>query len=588
MRPGRRQQGTLDAEGHGRRRVQAEVLRLVEWGTDIRRRRPGRPRLRAIAAGLGRGVGVSADECPGAGPLPDGRGVLRRAGPGDRRGRRRARRQHPPLRHPPRRRAAASCPSTRSSCSTRPTSSRRSSRRPRHRDRHRPLRRRGPDRPGHPRRTGRARRGGGRRHRPRRRARRPQRQAGDVRAEVGRGARARPGSGSRSSARRFGKIETGDPDATSRKARAQGALAGLMTDLDWVLELREGDVAWVEGPPGGAGAQGHAGRRRPSRSPSLFEDTPPSSPRPPCPPGSSTATRDAGRAHRRARRRQPVRLRGQRPPLLRRPPPRPPQPTATPAAVADELVALITAAGGRTLALFTSWRAHAGRARPPCRSDSPPRCWPRASCPKPALIDAFLDDESASLFATMGFWQGIDVPGRTLSCVVVDRLPFPRPDDPLLQARRDLVGRGQRPSAPSTSPAPPRSWPRAPAGSSARANDRGVVAVLDPRLAKAGYRWDIVRALPPMRRTRHRTEAEAFLRDDHRHPRRRPTAPVSAVPARQRRVGRRPARSPARATSPAPALGQPSTTGGRPRSAPRVPFDAADARPAGSSRPVRW
>jgi ATP-dependent DNA helicase DinG len=132
--------------------------------------------------------------------------------------------------------------------------------------------------------------------------------------------------------------------------------------------------------------------------------------------------------------------------------------------------------------------------------------------PKPALIEAFTADESASLFATMGFWQGIDVPGRTLSCVVVDRLPFPRPDDPLLQARRDLVGRQKAFSVVDL----PRAATLLAQGAGRlirSATDRGVVAVLDSRLAKAGYRWDIVRALPPMRRTRHREEAEAFLRE---------------------------------------------------------------------------
>ena len=131
--------------------------------------------------------------------------------------------------------------------------------------------------------------------------------------------------------------------------------------------------------------------------------------------------------------------------------------------------------------------------------------------PKPALVDAFAADEATSLFATMGFWQGIDVPGRTLSLVVVDRLPFPRPDDPLLQARRDLVGRGKAFGVVDL----PRAATLLAQGAGRlirTATDRGVVAVLDPRLAKANYRWDIVRALPPMRRTRHRAEVEAFLR----------------------------------------------------------------------------
>ncbi|MDP9071674.1 MAG: ATP-dependent DNA helicase [Actinomycetota bacterium] len=178
------------------------------------------------------------------------------------------------------------------------------------------------------------------------------------------------------------------------------------------------------------------------------------------------------------------------------------------AAMHAELEALVRAAGGRTLALFTSWRAMQAAAA--TLADRLP--WPvltQSDLPKPALVEAFSSDERASLFATMGFWQGIDVSGPSLSQVVIDRIPFPRPDDPLTQARRERAG--------------PRAFrlvdlPRAAtllaqgAGRLIRSStDRGVVAVLDPRLASATYRWELVRALPPMRRTRHRSEVEAFL-----------------------------------------------------------------------------
>ena len=114
------------------------------------------------------------------------------------------------------------------------------------------------------------------------------------------------------------------------------------------------------------------------------------------------------------------------------------------------------------------------------------------------------------MFATAGFFQGVDVPGRTLSQVVIDRLPFPRPDDPLLSARRELLG----PDAFGQIDVPRAAMMLAQAaGRLIRSSaDRGVVAVLDRRLGTARYRWDIVSALPPMKRTRHRAEAEAFLR----------------------------------------------------------------------------
>jgi ATP-dependent DNA helicase DinG len=175
-----------------------------------------------------------------------------------------------------------------------------------------------------------------------------------------------------------------------------------------------------------------------------------------------------------------------------------------------ELEALITAAGGRTLALFTSWRALAA-ATEALRPRLPYRILAQGELPKPELLSVFGREEASCLFATAGFFQGIDVPGPALSLVTIDRLPFPRPDDPLLGARREAAGAEAFRLI---------DLPRAAtllAQASGRlirtATDRGVVAVLDRRLAQARYRWDIVRALPPMRRTRHRAEVEAFLRE---------------------------------------------------------------------------
>lgn len=303
-------------------------------------------------------------------------------------------------------------------------------------------------------------------------------------------------------------IDTADVDAQSRKARAQRALGALVDDIDRVLTPGDGDVLWVDGPPGSPSLQVAPVDVAVTLAPLWSECTailtsatvPPAlTPRVGLP-ADRTDELDVG---------SPFDHEGNA--LLycaaHLPDPRAP---GYADAVADELVALIGAAGGRTLALFTSWRAmQAALDAVVPRVTTPVLA--QGQLPKPALVDAFARDEATSLFATMGFWQGIDVPGRTLSLVVIDRLPFPRPDDPLLQARRDRVGRG-------------RSFglvdlPRAAtllaqgAGRLIRtAADRGVVAVLDPRLAKAGYRWDVVRALPPMRRTRHRQEAEDFLR----------------------------------------------------------------------------
>ncbi len=177
-------------------------------------------------------------------------------------------------------------------------------------------------------------------------------------------------------------------------------------------------------------------------------------------------------------------------------------------AMHDELERLVLAAGGRTLALFTSFRAMRAAAEA-LETRLPTPILVQGDLPKPALIEAFTADEATSLFATLSFWQGVDVPGRSLSLVTIDRLPFSRPDEPLLQARREQARAGAFATV---------DLPRAitmlaqGAGRLIRTStDRGVVAVLDSRLATASYRWAIVNALPPMRRTRHLEEAEAFL-----------------------------------------------------------------------------
>jgi ATP-dependent DNA helicase DinG len=173
----------------------------------------------------------------------------------------------------------------------------------------------------------------------------------------------------------------------------------------------------------------------------------------------------------------------------------------------EELRALITLAGGRTMALFTSWKAM--KAASEACADLGLTILTQGEHPKPVLVQRFADEESSCLFATMGFWQGIDVPGRTCSMVVIDKLPFSRPDDPLLIARRDKAG----PAAFSLIDLPRAATMLAQGvGRLIRTTeDRGVVAVLDPRLSKARYAHDLVRALPPLKRTRNRAEVGEFL-----------------------------------------------------------------------------
>ena len=178
-------------------------------------------------------------------------------------------------------------------------------------------------------------------------------------------------------------------------------------------------------------------------------------------------------------------------------------------ALHEELSQLLEAAGGRTLALFTSKRATEAAAAA-LAPELPYTLLLQGDLPKNLLLEKFATEETSCLFATMGFWQGVDIPGRALSLVTIDKLPFPRPDDPLLQARRDRAGGGAFSLV---------DLPRAAtllaqgAGRLIRnAEDRGVVAVLDPRLATASYRGVLLATLPPMRRSVDIAEVESFLR----------------------------------------------------------------------------
>jgi ATP-dependent DNA helicase DinG len=178
------------------------------------------------------------------------------------------------------------------------------------------------------------------------------------------------------------------------------------------------------------------------------------------------------------------------------------------AAMLTELEFLIRAGGGRTLALFTSWR-RLQTAATAIRPLVPYRILEQGDLPARTLLEEFAADESSCLFATRSFWQGIDVPGPSLGLVVIDRIPFPRPDEHLTRAWRDRAGLD--------------GWGAVdlPLGALRLAQgvgrlirsrtDHGVAAVLDPRLSVARYSGALLTALPPMRRTSDPEEAATFL-----------------------------------------------------------------------------
>ncbi len=163
----------------------------------------------------------------------------------------------------------------------------------------------------------------------------------------------------------------------------------------------------------------------------------------------------------------------------------------------DEIAALITAAGGRTLGLFSSMRAAKAAAEIMReRLDTPVLC--QGDDTTSALVQRFADDAETSLFGTLSLWQGVDVPGPSLSLVLIDRIPFPRPDDPLLTARqRAVAARGGNGFMAVAASHAALLLAQGAGRLLRRVDDRGVVAVLDSRMATARYGGYLRASLPP-------------------------------------------------------------------------------------------
>jgi ATP-dependent DNA helicase DinG len=171
-----------------------------------------------------------------------------------------------------------------------------------------------------------------------------------------------------------------------------------------------------------------------------------------------------------------------------------------PEAYLTELRELITAAGGRTLGLFSSMRAArqaAAQLREPLKEAGfPLLCQGEDSTS--LLVTQFAADEPTCLFGTISLWQGVDVPGRSLQLVVIDRIPFPRPDDPLASARQRTVAARGGNGFMTVAAAQAALLLAQGAGRLLRTmSDKGVVAVLDPRLATARYSGFLRSSLPP-------------------------------------------------------------------------------------------
>lgn len=168
-------------------------------------------------------------------------------------------------------------------------------------------------------------------------------------------------------------------------------------------------------------------------------------------------------------------------------------------AVLQEVAELVWAAGGRTLGLFASQRS-ADQAAVHVRKQLPDRtvlCQGQAQLSE--LTRRFVDESDTSLFGTLSLWQGIDVPGDTCRLVIIDKIPFPRPDDPLMRARQRAVAEAGGNGFMAVAASHAALLLAQGAGRLIRrSTDRGVVAVLDPRLVTERYGAFLRAGMPGM------------------------------------------------------------------------------------------
>src|SRR6202021_3307573 len=176
-----------------------------------------------------------------------------------------------------------------------------------------------------------------------------------------------------------------------------------------------------------------------------------------------------------------------------------------------EIAELIPPAGGRTLGLFSSMRAARSAAEAMRERLSTPVVGQGGDSTS-ALVEQFSEDAETSLFGTLSLWQGVDVPGPSLSLVLIDRIPFPRPDDPLLGARpRAVAARGGNGFMVVAASPAALLLAQGSGRLLRRVTDRGVVAVLDSRMVTAGYGGYPRASLPAFWQTTHAAQGRGAL-----------------------------------------------------------------------------
>jgi ATP-dependent DNA helicase DinG len=178
---------------------------------------------------------------------------------------------------------------------------------------------------------------------------------------------------------------------------------------------------------------------------------------------------------------------------------------------AEEIARLLAISRGRAFVLFTSY-ANLNAVAETLAPSLPYPLFVQGEAPRPALLERFRATPGAVLLATSSFWQGVDVVGDQLSCVIVDKLPFASPSDPVVAARIErLRNRGEDAFASYQVPVAVLMLKQGLGRLIRSSSDRGILAVLDSRLMNRGYGERFLGSLPPARLVHDLQHVERFL-----------------------------------------------------------------------------
>jgi len=182
--------------------------------------------------------------------------------------------------------------------------------------------------------------------------------------------------------------------------------------------------------------------------------------------------------------------------------------------IVEVAIPVINASKGRTFFLFTSHRALQAAAKILDKRIKYP-ILVQGDKPKAILLDSFKQKGNAVLLGTSSFWEGIDVRGEALSTVIIDKLPFSSPGDPVLKARLEAMEKqGRKPFFEYQLPTAVTALRQGVGRLIRDVNDRGVLLLCDPRLLKKSYGHMFLNSVPAMRRTRDIKDVEAFFAED--------------------------------------------------------------------------